>query len=88
MRVVIECFTIRYQYGFYLPGFPYGRLLDHESGQRELRSRQELVSSWDHPEDEFLDVIGTEFLRVFLLCYSQSHLLTDFNPLPPIAKVV
>jgi hypothetical protein len=35
------------------------------------------------PEVEFLDVIGTKVLRVFLLAISQSHLLAVFNLTPP-----
>jgi hypothetical protein len=31
------------------------------------------------PEAEFLDVVGTKVLRVFLLAYSQSPLLTNFT---------
>jgi hypothetical protein len=45
------------------------------------------ASSVNHPlsssEAEFLDVIGTKVLRVFLLCYLQSPILADFTPLPP-----
>jgi hypothetical protein len=37
-------------------------------------------------EDEFLDIIGTNLLRVFLFAI-HSYLLTDFTPLPlPLSK--
>ncbi len=39
------------------------------------------------PEAEFLDVIGTKVLRVFLLAV-HNHLTNGFNPPPPLTKVV
>ena len=38
-----------------------------------------------NPEAEFLDIIGTKVLRVFLLAIN-SHLYNWFTPLPPLSK--
>jgi hypothetical protein len=45
-------------------------------------------SKWTNPEAEFLDVIGTKVLRVFLLVIHSHPLQTGLNPpLPPPSKI-